>query len=242
LIVWIHGGGWQGGSRKLEAGARQRVLPHTERGYALASIDYRLSGEAIFPAQIQDVKAALRFLRENARRYNVDPGRIAVWGTSAGAHLAALAATSDGVAALEDPSQGNAGQTSRVQAAIDCYGPTDLLQMDSANTTNGCSSNHDSDGSPESRLMGCAIQTCADAVATANPLIYVDAGDPPMLLGHGDADCNVPWQQSQLLHEALEAAGVPSSLTIVPGGAHAIQSCPPDAEIGVFLDSLLLSP
>lgn len=241
LIIWIHGGGWQSGSKELQAGAVSRLLRQTERGYAVASIGYRLSGDATFPAQIHDVKAAVRFLRANASALRLDPRRFATWGTSAGGHLAALLGTSAGVAALEDAAQGNGSVSSAVQAVIDCYGPTDLQRMDSALKANGCGGGHDEPDSPESKMLGCTTRGLVDcpAAKAANPITYADASDPPTLIGHGLADCTVPHQQSQLLHDALLAAGVTSSLRLKEGGSHAIASCPDDGAIDSFLDTVL---
>lgn len=240
LVVWIHGGGWQSGSKELETGARTAVLRLVDRGYALASIDYRLSDDATFPAQIHDVKAAIRFLRANATKLRLDPDRVVLWGTSAGGHLAALAGTSAGVSALEDLGQGNPGVSSRVQGVIDCYGPTVLPAMDAELATNGCRGNHSAPGSPEAKLLGCAegLASCEGATA-ASPVTYVDPTDPPMLLGHGLADCTVPHQQTARLEAALTTAGVRVSARYLPGGTHRIESCPEGALVDDFLDDVL---
>jgi acetyl esterase/lipase len=108
--------------------------------------------------------------------------------------------------------------------------------MDAALTMNGCAANHNGAGSPESKLIGCALPSCPDAVGKANPIAYVTQDDPPMLLGHGDTDCTVPWQQSQLLTDALRGASVSATFRIIAGGMHAIESCPVDTEINAFLD------
>jgi hypothetical protein len=129
VIVAIHGGGFTAGDKS--DGQVAPMLLGLARGYAVAAIDYRLSGEAKFPAQIQDVKSAIRWLRANAGRYKLDPARIAVWGDSAGGSLAALAGTSAGVAALSDPAHGNAGQSDAVQAVVDWFGPISMLKIDS---------------------------------------------------------------------------------------------------------------
>lgn len=241
-IIWVHGGGWMNGSKALQPGAVDRVLRHVPRGFAVISIDYRLSDAGIFPAQIHDVKAAIRFVKANAATYRIDPDRVALWGTSAGGHLAALAGTTAGVAALEDLTQGNASESSRVARVIDCYGPTDLPKMDSALMLNGCRAGHDDPGSPESRFLGCTqgLQSaaCQLPAQQANPMTWVSSDDPPFLISHGSADCTVPWQQSQMLHDVLVDAGVPSSFSIRDGGAHLIGSCPEDPAIDAFLDAL----
>jgi acetyl esterase/lipase len=163
-VIWIHGGGWKGGSRTDVFQAYRLVCS----GYAVASIDYRLSGTAPFPAQIYDVKAAIRFLRANAKTYNLDPQRFATFGSSAGGHLAALAATSAGVADLEDMTLGNPGVSSAVSAAVVWYGPTDIGQMDSALLAQGCApgtASHGQAGSAESDFLGCTVNTAACAPA-----------------------------------------------------------------------------
>lgn len=236
LVVWVHGGGWQSGDK-----AQTPALFLAERGYAVASVNYRLSGEAIFPAQIHDVKAAVRWLRANAADYSLDPARIAAWGSSAGGHLVALLGTSGDVAALEDLSMGNAAYSSRVRAVVDWYGATDLLQMD-AQLQPPCRGNHNAADSAESRLIGCAIQTCPEAAARANPITYVSADDPPFLLHHGTADCTVPPGQSQLLYAALQGASVPATLYQLEGAGHggpAFSTTAVQQQVQDFLDSTL---
>lgn len=243
VVVWIHGGGWKGGTKTFQAGAVEHVMPLVEAGYAVVSIDYRLSGDAIFPAQIQDVKAAIRFLRAHADQYRLDPTRIALWGTSAGGHLAALAGTSGGVAALEDLGQGNATFSSAVDGVVDCYGPTVLPAMDAELAANGCGGGgqgHNGPSSPESEFLGCTqgLQSCPAAV-TASPITYVDAADPPMLLGHGLADCTVPNQQSHRLQDALKSVAVSAELVLAPDSGHEIESCPDDSVVTAFLANVL---
>lgn len=215
LIVWIHGGGWRNGSK----GDGKQVMPFVESGeYVGASINYRLSGEAIFPAQIHDCKAALRWLRAHAFQYGIDPVRVGVWGSSAGGHLVALLGTSGGVRELEGDVGGNLGYSSNVQAVCDFFGPTDLLQMDAHSISDRML--HDAPDSPESLLIGGPIQQHPDKVAKVNPITYITPDDPPFLIVHGDQDPLVPYHQSELLHATLEAAGVPTSLHKVVGGEH----------------------
>ncbi|MCU0241227.1 MAG: alpha/beta hydrolase [Vicinamibacteria bacterium] len=229
VIVWIHGGGWQSGTKSLSRdhpARRQR-----ERGYAVASVEYRLSGEAIFPAQIQDCKAAVRFLRGHAREYGLDANRVAAWGSSAGGHLVALMGTSGGVAALEDPGQGDAGQSSRVQAVVDWYGPTDFL-----------STGPYSPGSAEAAMLGCAVTACPDRARAAGPLTYVDHGDPPFFIEHGTRDTTVKPLHSELLHAALLVAGVPSTYVLIEGAGHGgaeFMTAANVARIEAFLDGVL---
>lgn len=214
LLVWVHGGGWRGGSRNNP----RRAIRLVQRGYVVASISCRLSGEAIFPAQIRDVKAALRWLRAHAEEYGIDPKRVAAWGSSAGGHLVALLGTSAGVEELEGSVGGNLDQSSRVQAVVDYFGPTDFLQMDAHSISRRLV--HDKSDSPESLLIGGAIRQRPDKVARANPIRYVSADDPPFLIVHGDQDPLVPHHQSELLVAALREAGVEAELYTVEGGAH----------------------
>ncbi len=214
LVVWIHGGGWLNGSKDNP----RQVLGLIERGYVVASINYRLSGDAIFPAQIHDCKAAIRWLRAHAGEYGIDPRRVGVAGSSAGGHLVALLGTSGGVKDLEGTVGGNLDQSSRVQAVADLFGPTDFVQMDAHSISERIV--HDSPGSPESLLIGAPIQENKDKVARANPITYVTPDDPPFLIIHGDKDPLVPFNQSELLLAALRMAGVKSSLHKVVGGMH----------------------
>lgn len=245
-VIWIHGGGWRSGSRQNVEQARRLVC----RGYAVASISYRLSTTAPFPAQIHDVKAAIRFLRANAASYGLDPQRFATFGSSAGGHLAALAATSSGVAELEDLSQGNAGLSSAVQAAINWYGPTDFAQMDSQLLAQGCSpgsASHSQPDSAESQLLGCTVGTagCVSAVQRASPITYVSASTPPMLILHGSADCVVPAAQSTLLSSAIQgASGCVLQRRVVGAGHGGTQwlSTPVQDTAAAFLDAVFTAP
>jgi acetyl esterase/lipase len=212
LIVWIHGGGWQNGSKDRPTG-----LQFLRDGYAIASINYRLSGHALFPAQIEDCKAAVRWLRANARKYRIDPNRFGVWGASAGGHLVAMLGTTGGVKEFDVGE--NLQVSSRVQAVCDFYGPTDFLQMD-AHRVPGAALTHDSPGSPEAKLIGGPIQENKEKVARANPITYIRKDAPPFLIVHGDADPLVPHHQSELLRDALEKASVPVTLYTVKGGGH----------------------
>jgi acetyl esterase/lipase len=212
LIIWVHGGGWAAGS-KDQVGARSQML----RGYAVASVGYRLSGEAIFPAQIQDVKAAVRWLRAHAKEYNLDANHLGAWGSSAGGHLVALLGTSGDVKEFDVGD--NLDQSSRVQAVCDYFGPTDLLQMD-AHALAGATLKHDSPQSPESKLIGGPIQENKGKAGRVNPIAYITADDPPFLIVHGDQDPLVPHHQSELLFEALKQANLPVRLHTMEGGGH----------------------
>ncbi|MEA2561575.1 MAG: hypothetical protein QOH06_3079 [Acidobacteriota bacterium] len=222
VVVWIHGGGWKSGSR-LPIPARVSDL--CSRGYAVASVDYRLVPTALWPAQIQDVRGAVRWLRVHAAEYGLDPSRFAAWGESAGGHLAAMLGTSGGVPSitigstsvdLEGTTGGNLGQSSRVQAVVDWYGATDFLQMRFYPAT----VNHDGATSDESKFIGGPIQSNPERVATANPITYASADDPPLLAMHGTLDKLIPFNQSQLLVDAMNAAGASATLRPVQGAGH----------------------
>ena len=206
VIVWVHGGGWMGGSK--EGGGP--ALPFVGKGYAVAAINYRLSQHAKFPAQIEDCKAAIRWLRANAKTYNLAPDHIGVWGASAGGHLVALLGTSGDVKELEGK-EGNTDQSSRVQAVVDWFGPTDLTKMGGS---------HDQPNSPEARLLGGPVQENKEKAARANPITYVAKDNPPFLILHGDKDPTVPFSQSELLADALKKAGVEVTLQPVKGAGH----------------------
>ncbi len=211
LIVWIHGGGWQQGSKDGSP-----ALRFLNEGYAVASVNYRLSQHAIFPAQIEDCKAAIRWLRAQAAKYNLDPNRFGVWGSSAGGHLVALLGTTGDVKEFERGE--NLQFSSRVQAVCDFFGPTDFLQMDAHRLPDGMI--HNETRSPEALLIGGPIQENKEKTARANPISYVTPDDPPFLIVHGDADPAVPHHQSQLLDAALRRAGVPVTFYTVKGGKH----------------------
>jgi acetyl esterase/lipase len=218
VIVWIHGGGWRNGSKN--AGSRARGM--LERGYAVVDVGYRLSGEAIFPAQVEDCKAAVRWVRASAAKYGFDPDRIGAWGSSAGGHLVAFLGTAGDVE--EFSTKTNAQYSSRVQAVCDWFGPTDLLQMDE-HMLEGSRLVHNEPGSPESLLVGGPIQEepYKSLAGKADPITYVTKDDPPFLIMHGDKDMLVPLHQSELLLDALKKAGVGASLHVVKGGGHGLR-------------------
>ncbi|SDM11545.1 Alpha/beta hydrolase family protein [Geodermatophilus siccatus] len=187
------------------------------RGYATVGLNVRSSSQAKFPAQVHDVKAAIRYLRASAPQFDLDVDRFAAMGTSSGAWTALMAGTTAGVPELEGD-LGNADQRSDVQAVIDLFGPTDFLQMDAHRLPDG--QLHDPETSPESQLLGFAIQTNPAAVQRANPAAYVSRESPPVYIAHGLADPIVPHHQSQLLFTAYEAARATASLTLVPEATH----------------------
>jgi acetyl esterase/lipase len=205
LIVWIHGGAWRGGSKESCP-----ALPFTAKGYAVASINYRFSQHAVFPAQIEDCKAAIRWLRANAAKYHLDPDHIGVWGGSAGGHLVALLGTTSGVKELEGRG-GNLDQSSRVQCVVDWYGPSDFMTMGDQG---------DKPGGHVAQLIGGPVPKNKDKARKASPLTYVGKDAAPFLIMHGDKDNIVPLRQSELLAEALKKAGVEATLQVVKGNGH----------------------
>lgn len=214
MILYLHSGAWIMGDRTGGPAIRQAT-----RGYAVASIDYRLAPANVWPSQIEDCKAAVRWLRGNAARFNLDPERIGVFGTSSGGHLAAVLGTSGDVPTLEGIELGNAQYSSKVKVVVDYYGPTDLLKIE--NQKLPCIPlDGNASFMPPSLLMGCPIQQCQERTRTAIPMTYVTPDDPKFLIVHGLLDCLVPFQQSVDLHTALEARGVESTLVLLPKGQH----------------------
>jgi acetyl esterase/lipase len=245
-VIFLHGGGWFVGSPRMVSpvfGEKDQALAAlAARGYVTIGATYRLSGEARFPAAIEDVKAAIRWTRANAAKYGIDPKRVALWGESAGAYLAILGGTSCGVAALEGKG-GNPEQSSCVQAVVDFYGPNDFAQMDSQNRPDA-QIRHSAADSPESKFLGCSLPECPkELLQLASPLTSIKADTPPFLIMHGDVDTAVPIQQSRLLRDALKAKGVPVTLVEVPGvnhgfaGATAEQGRKINEQLYKFLDT-----
>ncbi len=225
LVVAIHGGAFK-------MGDRSRELPHLPallgQGYAVASIEYRLSGEALFPAAVRDVKQATAYLRAHAAELSLDPSFFAAWGRSAGGHLAAMLGVTSGQATEFDGPDGD----SSVQAVIDWYGPSDFLLMDAqfiAGPPTGDVppvQNHDEPGSPESRWIGGPVQEHPGVAARANPITYVRGAAvplPPFFLAAGTSDHLVPYQQTLILADALRGHGTPVALHILQGARHADQ-------------------
>lgn len=211
LIIWVHGGGWQNGSKD---GCPPLRGGYVERGYAVASINYRLSGHAVFPAQLEDCKAAIRWLRAHAKENNLDTERFGVWGSSAGGHLVALIGTSGDVKEFDVGA--HLDQSSRVQAVCDYYGPTDFTVFV---TTPGYES-HATDSSPEAKLIGGAVMQNKERAARVNSITYVTPDDPPFLIVHGDQDKTVPLNQSQLLFAALKKNSISAHFHTIHGAGH----------------------
>jgi acetyl esterase/lipase len=200
LIVWLHGGAWRaGGKENVEANA---IVEH---GFAVASIGFRNSGEATFPAQIHDIKAAVRFLRAQAAQYGYDASSIAVWGVSSGGHLAALTGVSNGSAALEGSLGDHLGESSDVQAIVDYSGPANLRTILHQSTPHGVGVR----APAMEALLGKPVEdeSIQDLVTLASPALQVSASAPPLLVMHGVQDNQVPINQAIELQLAYEAAG-----------------------------------
>lgn len=211
LLIWIHGGAWMSGDKE-----RPPALAFLQHGFAVASLNYRLSQHALFPAQIQDCRAAVRWLRAHAAEYNLDPDRLGAWGASAGGHLVTLLGTASEVRAFDVGD--HLDQSSSVQCVVDFFGPTDFLLMNAQRLPG--TMDHDGPDSPESRLIGGAIQEHPDAARQASPLTAIRGDEPPFLIVHGDQDPLVPHAQSLLLRDALLKAGGTVELYTVKGGGH----------------------
>ena len=216
LLIWIHGGGWSGGSK-----TGMPYLHQLRRGYVVASIEYRFSQKAKFPAQIQDCQAAIRWLRANAKEYSIDPQRVGVGGASAGGHLSALVGTSGGKKAFPMIG-GNEDQSDRVQAVCDIFGPTDfwtVIEQAEAdqNVKNIFKWNQ---GDPYSRLIDAKLGEDKEQCQAVSPVQYVSEDSPPFLILHGDHDALVPYAQSVELEELLTKAGVEVTLQRLPGAGH----------------------
>lgn len=218
-IVWVHGGGWRMQDRK----ARPDFARHfVERGFVMVSIDYRLTPGTTFPGQLHDVRAAVRWLRNHADEFGVDPNRIGMWGSSAGGHLAALTGIHSSRLALdgEEPH----GVSSAVQAVVDGYGPTTFESQ--------------SDDSPEAALLGGPLRENVELARAASPAWQVGTGVPPFLIVHGTADTLVPASHSIALHDALRTARHDSTLYLVQNFGHGFFNPGTVLELGpgVFLD------
>lgn len=217
LVVCIHGGGWRGGSK-----TPCPALHMVGRGYAVASVEYRFSQKAIFPAQIQDCQAAIRWLRANSKKYNLDPDHIGAMGGSAGGHLVALLGTAGGKKAFP-PIGGNEQQSDQVQAVCDYFGPTDfntVMQQaaDDRNVKNIFQFN--TPGDPYSCLIGASLGSDKQKGEAVSPVHYVSKDNPPVLILHGTLDALVPYAQSEELAAALKSHGVEVLLQKLPGSGH----------------------
>jgi len=219
VVVFIHGGAFKMGNKEMET-SNAAVL--VSNGYVAVSINYRLSGEAKFPAQIQDCKAAIRFLRANAAKYKINPDKIASWGASAGGNLSALLGTSGDVSELEGADLGNSTFSSKVLVSVDWFGPINFSTMDAEASTLGFTISTNSSSSPESELMGAAISTIPEQVSKANPTTYISSDDAAFFIQVGDADRNIPYTQSKNFYEALIPVLGESNLSfeLISGAGH----------------------
>ena len=206
-VVYVHGGAWTTGNKN--GGYSLELAPAiTERGGIFVALNYRLAPEFLFPAHIQDVKCAIRFLRAHAVKYGIDPQRIAIIGNSAGGHLVSLAGLTDASAGFDTDEY--AHQSSQVQAVVDLYGPADLTPI-SAN-------------SYFQRRLRAVFGRDPDALRRASPVTYIKAGAPPFFIVHGERDQTVPIAQSVALQAALQAVGGQATLLSVRNAGHALVS------------------
>jgi acetyl esterase/lipase len=211
VVVWVHGGAWRGGSKNNPS-----ILPLTEMGYAVASVDYRLSPVAKFPAQIHDIKAAIRYLRGTASQHGIDTRKIAIAGGSAGGHLAALVGVSNGVKGLEGDSGDHRNQSSDVQAIVAFYGASNLTTILAQSTPHGLSVRVPA----LELLLGGHPDERPDLARLASPVYHVDKADPPILWYHGDQDAQMPINQAHEIVGAYKKLGLPITLEVVHGGGH----------------------
>jgi acetyl esterase/lipase len=227
VVIFSHGSAWFADNGRQDAQGLAAVLQ--EHGYAVAGVSIRSSRQAKFPAQVHDIKAAIRWLRANSKQHRLDPDHIAILGESSGGWTAVMAAVTGDVPALEG-NEGTIGVSSAVQAAIAFYPPTDFSQMDAwalrpcdaAAAVGRGAFCHDAPSSPESQLVGCAIQTCADAVQRANPIRYISKADPPIMIIHGGSDPLVPHAQGELLYQALNKACRDAVFISMPVAGHGV--------------------
>ncbi|MFB3829579.1 MAG: alpha/beta hydrolase fold domain-containing protein [Bryobacteraceae bacterium] len=214
-VVYVHGGGWRNGSK---AAFQRQAAYMASRGFAGACIEYRLSGEAKWPAAIHDAKAAVRWLRANAARYRIDPERIGAAGGSAGGHLVGLLGTTAGMAKLEGDG-GNPGVSSRVKAVAAFNPAVDLVMF-------GKLSGSKPDNSV-SAFLGASYKEKPELWAEATPLLHVSKDSAAFLFLHGDADMTVPYRQSVDMQKRLQAVGVAAELFTAPGAQHGFFNRPP---------------
>ncbi len=214
-LVWIHGGGWEAGDKR--GGFSDTFGPELAlAGFVFLSIQYRLSDQAIFPAQLHDVKAAVRWVRANAESLGVDPERIGVWGHSAGGHLAALVGTTGDLAELEGES-GSPGISSKVQSVVALSPATHFLEIPADWP-------HVEPRRATEKLVGGPLEERTELVRLANPIAHIRPGMPPFLIVHGAADDVVPVEQGIALYDALIAAGCEATLEVLPGADHSLAS------------------
>jgi acetyl esterase/lipase len=216
-IVYVHGGAWISGDRSSDEGVR--FIPElVGRGFVVASVNYRLAPEHKFPAQIEDIKCAVRYLRANAANHGIDPNRIGVVGASAGGHLVALLGTSDPSAGLEG-SCGYIDESSRVQAVVDLCGPTDLATL--LFDVDYISWIEEYYATAAEQVLGTRDPN-AEIVSKVSPVTHVTRDDPPFLIIHGEKDILVPVNQAEILYERLVVAQVPATLVVIENAGHSL--------------------
>ena len=233
LIVYVHGGGWRAGSKEDVP-----IADLYDKGFAIASVDYRLSTQAVFPAQVHDIKAAIRFLRANADVFHLNTTKIAIIGSSAGGHLAALVGVSNGNPDLEGKVGEHLDQSSDVQTIVSYYGASNLETILSQSTPKG----RDFRIPALKLLLGDTPDKKPELARLASPVTHLDKHDPPLLLIHGDADPQMPPQQSQELAKAYESLGLPVTLILLPGSLHGGAEFYDEERTGIvakFLDKVL---
>lgn len=230
VVVYIHGGAWRGGNKAGMPGLCNRLA---QQGYFCVSVQYRFSQEAVFPAQIEDTKCAIRYLRAHAKQYNINPDRIGAWGHSAGGHLVALLGTAGDAKDLEGKG-GWQDQSSRIQCVIDCFGPADFTVI-----PKGLEGVKEAMSSPVTQLLGGPVPQNMEKAAKASPITYVSKDDPPILIMHGDADPTVPISQSEKFYEALKKAGVDATLHVVKGAGHGFRGPEIEEVTAAFFDKHL---
>jgi acetyl esterase/lipase len=218
IVVWIHGGGWQGGDKASGRGLLAGLVG--SGNYVGFSVGYRLTGEAIWPAQAHDCKAALRWIRANAEKYGGDPDKIGLWGSSAGGHLVSLLGTSSDVKEL-DGANGTPGVSMKVTCVVDYCGPSDFSNF-----------RHPA----VEKLFGGTYDKVPEAAKLASPVTHVTADDPPFLVVHGTADATVPFSQGESFHNALKKAGVNSTLLVLTDGGHGIGGPEVTGRVRTFLE------
>lgn len=233
LLVWVHGGAWRRGSKDAVL-----TTAFVADGYAMASVDFRLSGDAMFPAQIHDIKAALRFLRGEARTYGYDAGRIGLLGASSGGHLVALVGVTNGHEALEGLVGSYLDESSDVQAVVSYFGASNLTTILQQSTPHGLNVRRPA----LDLLLGGQPDEVVEIARLASPVFHVDAADPPLLMLHGDQDPQMPINQSHELHHAYKQHGLDARFEVVHGAAHGGEEFIDDPRIALvtaFLDEQL---
>tara|TARA_B110000003_G_C16603648_1_gene516640 strand:+ start:303 stop:1208 length:906 start_codon:yes stop_codon:yes gene_type:complete len=212
VVLWIHGGAWRKGSKDRPG----RALKAAGLNCAIVSINYRLTSEKSWPAQIHDCKAALRWVKANAKKYHLDAERIVVWGGSAGGHLVAFLGTTQNHPDLDGKLGSHTDQSTSVKGVINFFGPTDFLVMNHQ----GSSMDHNAASSPEGQLLGGEVSTLKARAKIASPFHQVSSDDAPILTVHGTKDPLVPYLQGKALDDKLDALKVPSVLLTVLDGGH----------------------